>query len=342
MIVVGTWNLENLFKPNSEYGPSPAVYEEKLDGLATVIKASAPDVLAVQEVGDPEALEDLVARLEGDWHTALSTVFDEHHPIRVGIISKLSIDEVEDVSALPAELVPIRVRDHAALSPQSAPTPGSANGTGEPKEVITKMRRGALRARVRVGSENLDVVVCHLKSKLLSYPGGRFEPRDEGERARYAGYALDERTAEAVAVREYENQVLAGEGKKRASIVLGDCNDEAAAATTQILLGPPGSEINTPGYDRPDKGDAWRLWNLAPLIQQASDSESEHRPAFSRISNDQPELIDHILVSHRVLRDGLPTIAVGDVPVESVSATPSARKDKPLSDHRPLFTRLAL
>lgn len=43
-------------------------------------------------------------------------------------------------------------------------------------------------------------------------------------------------------------------------------NDETLAATTQILLGPPGSEIGTLGYDRPDTGDAARLWDVAPLI----------------------------------------------------------------------------
>jgi hypothetical protein len=42
-------------------------------------------------------------------------------------------------------------------------------------------------------------------------------------------------------------------------IVLGDLNDEPLAATTQILLGPPGSEIDTRGFDLDDAGDAQRL-----------------------------------------------------------------------------------
>jgi hypothetical protein len=46
-------------------------------------------------------------------------------------------------------------------------------------------------------------------------------------------------------------------------MVLGDLNDELETATTQILNGPPGSEIATTGFDHPDKGDAQRLWNLA-------------------------------------------------------------------------------
>jgi hypothetical protein len=39
-------------------------------------------------------------------------------------------------------------------------------------------------------------------------------------------------------------------------VVPGDLNDEPTAATTQILQGPPGSEIGTFGYERPDRGDA--------------------------------------------------------------------------------------
>jgi hypothetical protein len=55
-------------------------------------------------------------------------------------------------------------------------------------------------------------VSCHLKSKLLSYPGNRFNPRDEGERARYAGYALALRAAEAITLRDYATGLLDGQG----------------------------------------------------------------------------------------------------------------------------------
>jgi hypothetical protein len=111
------------------------------------------------------------------------------------------------------------------------------------------MGRGALKVRVRMDSRTVDLVTCHLKSKLLTYPGGRFQPRDEDERARFGGYALYRRAAEAVTLRIYANRLLGGEGRQRSVIVLGDLNDEPQAATTQILLGPPGSEIGTsPGH----------------------------------------------------------------------------------------------
>jgi hypothetical protein len=65
-------------------------------------------------------------------------------------------------------------------------------------------------------------------------------------------------------------------------MTLGDLNDEVEAATTPHLTGPPGSEIATTGFDRPDNGDAQRLWNLAPRIP------AEQR--FSRIYRDRQEL----------------------------------------------------
>ena len=88
MITVGTWNLENLFRPGGEFGPKDkVVYEAKLEALAATINAAAPDVLGVQEVGDPLALADLVERLTGEWQVVLSSHFDEDHPIRVGVLS---------------------------------------------------------------------------------------------------------------------------------------------------------------------------------------------------------------------------------------------------------------
>jgi hypothetical protein len=69
----------------------------------------------------------------------------------------------------------------------------------------------------------------------------------------------------------------------------GDLNDEPEAATTQILYGPPGSEIGTGGFNQPDQGDGQRLWNLAARIPEPE--------RYSRIYRGRRELIDHILAS---------------------------------------------
>ena len=80
---IGTWNLENLFRPGEQVGASThAAYQAKLTALSTVIIATAPDVLAVQEVGDMEALSDLAALAGGGWHC--QTAAPDGRGIRVG------------------------------------------------------------------------------------------------------------------------------------------------------------------------------------------------------------------------------------------------------------------
>lgn len=78
---------------------------------------------------------------------------------------------------------------------------------GDDGSTISAMGRGALAVNVtEPDARELVVVAVHLKSRLLSFPPGpggktRFNPRDEGERARVAHYALSRRSAEAVTVR---------------------------------------------------------------------------------------------------------------------------------------------
>jgi endonuclease/exonuclease/phosphatase family metal-dependent hydrolase len=312
-MVVATWNVENLFRPGSEYGPtSQEVYEEKLAALAEVIGGFAPDVLAVQEIGSSEAMQDLVDRLDGDWHVALSR-FPDRREIRVGFISRLPFADVDDIQAYPSPLGPVQIDDDGGTSAAT--------------------NRGVLRIRVTDGDRAVDLVTCHLKSKLLTFPDERFTPHDEGERARFAAYALYQRAAEAVTVRALGDRLLDGLGTDRAVVVLGDLNDEPLAGTTQILLGPPGSEIGTEGFDRPDQGDPWRLWNLAPLIPE------ERR--FTRIFRGRHELIDHVLVSHALVRRVTRVDTTSEAP-PSITEFPWQRRDARTSDHRPVFAEFDL
>lgn len=104
------------------------------------------------------------------------------------------------------------------------------------------------------------------------------------------------------------------------------------AGTLHTLInGPGGSEIGTAGFDRPDRGDATRLWNLAPAIP------AERR--FSRTYRGRRELIDHILISHALLA-GLGDVDTLDIGATSVTDTPSARAGEPASDHRPVLADL--
>lgn len=307
MVRIGTWNLEN-FAPPSTAPASPddgAAYEAKLANLAAMIVDLGPDVLAVQEVLNPIALADLVKRLPGTWRTALAD--PDGRGIRVGLLSRAALARVEQVTDFPGGLGPVTVDDAG--------------------RVLTGLGRPGLRARIRRGGWTIDVISVHLKSKLLTFPGGRFSARDEEERARFGVYALHRRAAEAAGIRAYATRLLTEE-PGAAVVVAGDLNDEPEAATTQILHGPPGSEVGTGGFDRPDAGDAQRLWNTAAFI------DAEQR--WSRLYRGRRELIDHVLVSHALI-GSIKGATTGGLEVDSIGDQPVERRNKTASDHRPVL-----
>ncbi|MFC5381382.1 endonuclease/exonuclease/phosphatase family protein [Aquipuribacter nitratireducens] len=316
---VVTWNVENLFSPGGEDTPSPEEHAATLETLTGVVAALAPDVLAVQEIGDERALDDLTASLRaatgGDWVSRASRAPDSRG-IRVGVLTTRDVVATDDVEAFAPRLRPVQVDD---------------SGTTQ-----DRLGRGALLVTVAADSGPLHVLTAHLKSKLLTYPGGRFGPRDEGERARAGAYALYRRAAEAATLRVAANRVLDGRGDSVALVVAGDMNDTTDAATTQVLQGPPGSEIGTAGERIPDRGDPWRLWNVAPLIPE------ERR--FSRVYRGSGELIDHLLVSRALLEriDGADA-AIDVQPgggLPSVTDDPRPRIGTPGSDHAPVVVDL--
>jgi endonuclease/exonuclease/phosphatase family metal-dependent hydrolase len=329
---VMTWNVENLFRPEelseSVTADAKSKYKDKLETLADTILRLEPDVLALQEVGSPEALEDLNALLKKRYpHRQLST-FPDSRGIRVAFLSGLAFEETQDITAFPLAGLPTVIGiDHE----------------GKPTS-LTNMGRGALRVLVKP-KKNLSVhlITAHLKSKLLTFPPTksgkpRFDTDDENERARVAGLALLRRTAEAVALRVKANELLEG-NSKNALILLGDMNDVTDAATTQILQGPGGSEIGTGGFDKADKGDDSRLFNLASLIPE------ERR--YSRIYRGNKELIDHILVSEELLPGQprkLPVVdtQVSDMPMVSITDNPEERRGQPASDHSPVVAMFEL
>ncbi|MEV0537064.1 endonuclease/exonuclease/phosphatase family protein [Kitasatospora sp. NPDC050463] len=319
MAIIGTWNLENFCRPlpagstpdpNKCAAKDQAAYDAKVEALAGVITQLAPDLLGVQEVGSQEALDDLVAKLPGAWHTALSDHPDPRG-IRVGVLSRFPLLDVRQTKDFPPGLHPVQVEDD-----------------GIPGSPTSEMGRGGLAVRVEpTPGQSLQVAVCHLKSKLLTFPNKQHTTTDERLRARYGAYALLRRTAEAVTMRALADDLLQGDGRTHDVIVLGDLNDEWKAATTQILYGPPGSQMGTGGFDHPDQGDAKRLWNLAPKILEQG--------GFSRIFEGQHELIDHIMISHSLLAK-FEKVSTGNGPLPTVmEARPAAPHNQP-SDHSPV------
>lgn len=342
-----TWNVQNLFTPGDADGPdSQAAYDAKVASLAAVIDTRNPDVLALQEVGSAAALADLQAALTRPLPHAAAARPDPRG-IRVAFLSKLPLGDIAEFETLPAPLRPVQARDPRFDDP----------ATPDDESLTARMGRAGLRVTVEVDGQQLWLLTAHLKSKLIVYPtdrrGARFAPTDEAERARYAAYALYRRTIEAVTVRDQVNQLLEagdgdGLGRQRPVVVLGDLNDEPHAATTQILQGPGGSQIplgpdghvafdGSSAFARPDAGDAWRLWNLTPLIPPAR--------RVTRVYKGRGEVIDHILTTRALTDpDQLPAVdtAGHPHPLPSMGDDPTTRRNQPGSDHAAVIATLTL
>jgi hypothetical protein len=132
-----TWNVENLFRPGETGGPSAAsVYDAKLKGLARAINDQQPDALALQEVGDPAALDDLVALLNGTWQRQIS-MHPDSRGIRVAWLTTRPITDPAEILDFPSRLHRSRSMMRAPRSAgwaaarwpsPSRPTPGSLSG----------------------------------------------------------------------------------------------------------------------------------------------------------------------------------------------------------------------
>jgi endonuclease/exonuclease/phosphatase family metal-dependent hydrolase len=319
-----TWNVQNLLPVGSTDGPpTQAAMDAKLASLAAVIDAQQPDVLALQEVGPAEVLEPLQQRLAHQLPHAEVSAHDDHRHIRVAFLSRLPLRDPVHAHGFPAGLAAVQVGDPPAGA--TAPLPTQAH-----------MGRGALQVTVTADGQDVTVITAHLKSKLLTFPGNRHSTRDEHERARFGAYALGLRAAEAVTLRAHLTTVLHGAGTTLPVLLAGDLNDGVDAATTQLLQGPPGSELETGGFAQPDQGDGQRMWNLALRIP------AEQR--FTRVFRGRRELIDHVFAS-RVLLSPLPevtTATAGAGALHSVTENPRTEVGKPGSDHAAVIATFQL
>ena len=335
---VMTWNVQNLFLPSHDDGPDDqAKFQQKLASLAAVIDQERPCVLALQEVGPNGALDQLQAALTHPMPHAIEGQADDRG-IRVAFLSAEQFQSTRHLRPFPNLIRPVQAKDPIFDIPT---TPAD-------ESLTAMMGRGALEVSVSIGGSLVTVITAHFKSKLISYArqrcivsGSQFQPNDEGERYRYAAYALYKRTGEAVTMRDRLNDILAdprdpgniaaGMGLNKAVVFCGDLNDEVEAATTQIIQGPSGSEIGTGGFQRGDQGDGFRMWNLAPLLPDIGNER-----AFSRRYKGRGELIDHIFASHVLVNpNNMPsahTIMTPD-PLPNMDDNPNARRNEPGSDH---------
>jgi Endonuclease/Exonuclease/phosphatase family len=102
-ITVMTWNIQNLFPVGHADGPvTQQDYYAKIAGLAEVINAVEPDLLALQEVGPKQVLADLNAACSIDFDNRLVGIPDGRG-IRVALLSPRLLSNRVDITTFPWE-----------------------------------------------------------------------------------------------------------------------------------------------------------------------------------------------------------------------------------------------
>jgi len=136
-LTVMTWNIQNLFPVGHVDGPATQQeYDDKVAGLAEVINAVEPDVLALQEVGPEQGLAgiDFDNRLVGS---------PDGRGIRVALLSPRLLSNSVDITTFPLGVVPVQSRDLIFDNP----------ATPENEALSAVLGRGVLSATVRAGGE---------------------------------------------------------------------------------------------------------------------------------------------------------------------------------------------
>src|SRR5262245_35393687 len=203
VFTVMTWNVQNLCLPGHPDGPvDQPTFDQKLASLAAVINQAQPHVLALQEVGPDGVLGQLQAALTHEMPHAIEGQPDERE-IRVAFLSRVQFVATRHLRPFPDFIRSVQNKD-----------PIFDNlATRQDESLTALMGREGLEVTVSIGGTRVTVISAHFKSKLITYArkagvvgGSQFQPNDEGERYRYAAYALYLRTGEAMTIRQRLNE----------------------------------------------------------------------------------------------------------------------------------------
>jgi endonuclease/exonuclease/phosphatase family metal-dependent hydrolase len=312
-VSLATFNVKNLLEPRDER--ERAVLPGKLDWIARMIRACDADVVGLQEIGPPELLDAVVARLErrgGYGEPILGTA--DARGIRCALLSRVPV---------------LDAKVHTA---DALPFPVFREGDPAPFGERIPLRRGVVHARVEApGTGTVDVLVVHFKSSrpVAARDAAGVELAAETARARAEGAvrSLVSRAAEALYVRGLVDGVLARTASATPApgafvAVVGDLNDVPDSVVGRIL------RADSDGVRA--RGD--RLLDCAARI--------EARARYSALHEGRASQIDHVLASEALyarlesaaflnseLRQHPPPDMAGD---EVVSVD---------SDHAPLVAR---
>lgn len=248
---IATFNLKDFFpQPPFDFAP-------KVAWVAEMLARVDADVVALQEVGGPETLDALLARMDrrGGYREPVVGTPDARG-IRNALLSRAPI---------------VRARVHTAAS---LAFPVFHEGDAPPFGARIPLRRGVVVAQIDGGALGpIDVLVAHFKSRrwvaLRDARGEEVPPTTPRQRAEAELRSLVWRASEALCVRGLVDEALAAT-PNGSVVVAGDLND-----------GPDSTPVRTV------RG--------ADLASAAEAVPADAR--FSVLHGGDRALIDHLLVS---------------------------------------------
>ena len=288
---IATANLLNFANPDRIYyenAPSYSQhqYQHKLRGITDLLAKAHADIIAVQEVWDSQALEELAVALgfepkhvvaplaSNDRASSYTQGRGAQNTPAVGIISRF--EQLE--CSLLEDILPKAVIDIPDIG------------------LYQRFNRPPLVLRVNAYGQPITIVTTHLKSKraffLRDENGGLLEDMDDPNiRVRAKLRSLCMRAAEAASIRMCIIERL--HHTREPLILLGDMNDVTGSVTTQLM-----AETGEVNYDKSMRDIA--LFDAA-RIQSRYDWMRD--VAYTHIYQGMPEVIDQLFVSEEFLPD---------------------------------------
>lgn len=288
---IATANLLNFANPDRiYYENAPAYsqrqYQHKLRGITDLLAKAHADIIAVQEVWDSQALEELAVSLgfepkhvvaplaSNDSVSAYTQGRGAQNTPAVGIISRF--EQLE--CSLLEDILPKAVIDIPDIG------------------LYKRFNRPPLMLRVNAYGQPITIVTTHLKSKraffLRDENGHLLEDMDDPNiRVRAKLRSLCMRAAEAASIRMSIIERL--HHTREPLILLGDMNDVTGSVTTQLM-----AETGEVNYDKSMRDVA--LFDAA-RIQSRYDWMRD--VAYTHIYQGMPEVIDQLFVSEEFLPD---------------------------------------
>ena len=294
---IATANLLNFANPGRIYYDNAPAYDEtsyrrKLKGLTTLLSHAKADILAVQEVWDQRALEELAIGLgfkaddvfapliSNNLNSPLTKGLGAQKTPSVGLISRFERFE----SRLLEDMAPEALFEIPDMG------------------LYRKFNRPPLLVRYNVHGQSISVLTAHLKSKrayhLRDENGQALEDiNDPRIRVRAKLRSLCMRAAEAVSIRMTLLEHM--HHTREPVILLGDMNDVTDSVTTQLM-----AETGEVNYDKGMRDVA--LFDAARIQKQYG---WMREVAYTHIHQGVPEIIDQMFVSEEFLSDSKYAIA---------------------------------